>query len=335
MPALAIDIGAYSLKLVSGVSAKKPTISRVVEAPNDLGFSLPNDDEQATKLGEVIFSIINDNKLPRTNIRLSLPESAISSKVISIPPLTDAELASAIEWQAEQYIPIPKEELALQYQVLFRPAKTDKQKPMKVLLVGARKTVVERFTNMFLGIGVEPVLLETQIFSVIRSLDLATTEPPTLVANLGASTTDLGVVDQAELGFVFTNPLGGKALSKALEQEIGLDPEQAEQYKRQYGLDGTQFEGKVRQALLPAIDSLVGEISKSIRYFQSENPNGDVRRIVLSGGTSQLPGLTQYLTEKLNAEVLLADPFYDIKGEIPTTNRQAFTICMGLLMREL
>jgi type IV pilus assembly protein PilM len=335
MPALAIDIGAYSLKLVSGTPAKKPIISRVVEAPNNLGFVMPGDDEQASKLGEVIFSIINDNKLPRTGIRLSLPESAVSSKVIAIPPLSDAELASAIEWQAEQYIPIPKEELALQYQVLYRPPKTEKQKTMKVLLVGARKSVVERFTNMFLGIGIEPVLLETQIFSVIRSLDLATTEPPTLVANLGASAMDMGVVDQGELGFVFTNPLGGKALSKALEQEIGLDPEQAEQYKRQYGLDASQFEGKVRQALLPAVDSMVSEFIKSIRYFQSENPGGDVRRIVLSGGASQLPGLTQYLTEKLNAEVLLADPFYDIKGEVPTTNRQAFTISMGLLMREL
>ena len=335
MPALAIDIGSYSLKIVSGQSAKKPVIQRVVEAPNDLGYVLPTDDEQAAKLGETIFSIINDNKLPRTNIRLSLPEAAISSKVIAIPPLTDAELASAIEWQAEQYIPIPKEELALQYQVLYRPEKGNKQQPMKVLLVGARKSLVERFTNMFLGIGVEPVLLETHIFSAIRSLDLATTEPPTLVVNFGASATDMGVVDQGELSFVFTNPLGGKALSKALEQEIGLDPEQAEQYKRQYGLDPSQFEGKVRQALIPAVDGLITEISKSIRYFQSENPNGDVRRIVLSGGSAQLPGLTQYITEKLNAEVLLADPFYDIKGEVPTANRQAFTICMGLLMREL
>jgi type IV pilus assembly protein PilM len=334
MPVLALDIGSYSLKFISAEAGKKPTIARVVEVPNTLGFVIPSDDAQAQKLGELINTVINDHKLPRTGLRLSLPEALVSTKVITIPSLTDAELASAIDWQAEQYIPIPKEEVALQYQVLFRPAKDEKNQMMRVLLVGTRKAIVEKYANLFINIGTEPIILETQLFSVIRSLDLTNTDPTTMIVNFGASTTDLAVVDQGELQFVASNQIGGKVFTKALEQSLSLDAEQAEQYKRQYGLDQSQFEGKVSQALQGITNSFVAELSKSIKYYQSQNPTNPLKRIVLAGGASQLPGLTQYLTAQLTTEVLLADPFYAVKGEAPATNRQAFAVTMGLLMRE-
>ncbi len=335
MPALTLDIGSYSLKFVSGNPAHRPSIARVVEVPNTLGFAIPADDDQMQKLSEFINTAITDHKLPRTNVRLSLPEALVSTKVISIPTLTDAELASAIGWQAEQYIPIPKEEVSLQYQVLYRPPKTEKNQMMRVLLVGARKEIVERYADTLINIGTEPILLETQLFSVIRSLDIVSTDPATMVANLGASSSDLAVVDQGELQFVSSSQIGGKIFTKALEQNLNLDAEQAEQYKRQFGLDPTQFEGKVSQALNSAGQSLANEFSKAIRYFQSQSPNSSLKRIVLAGGASQLPGLTQYLSSQLAMEVLLADPFFGLKGEIPGTNRQAFAVNLGLLMREM
>lgn len=335
MPALAIDIGSYSLKFISGEVSKTPTISRVVEVPNTLGFTIPTDDEQTQKLGELINTVLNDHKLPRTNVRLSLPEALVSTKVITIPTLTDAELASAIDWQAEQYIPIPKDECSLQYQVLYRPPKTEKNQLMRVLLVGARKNVVERYADALINIGTEPVVLETQLISVIRALDVTNTDPTSLIANLGANTADVAVIDQGELQFVTTSQIGGKIFSKALEQNLSLDANQAEQYKRQYGLDTSQFEGKVAAALKGATDSLADELAKAIRYFQSQNPNSPLKRVVLAGGASQLPGLTQYLTNKLSVEVLLVDPFIAVKGEAPDINRQAYAVAMGLLMREL
>jgi Tfp pilus assembly PilM family ATPase len=118
MPALAIDIGTYSLKFISGEPSAKPKISRVVEVPNTLGFAAPSDDAQTEKLSELIDTVINDHKLPRTNVRLSLPETFVSTKVISIPVLTDAELASAIDWQAEQFIQSQGRSCS-QYQVLY------------------------------------------------------------------------------------------------------------------------------------------------------------------------------------------------------------------------
>ncbi|MCB9813652.1 MAG: type IV pilus assembly protein PilM [Pseudomonadales bacterium] len=335
MPAVALDIGTYSIKAVHAKPGKVVEVQRVVEVFNETGIALPTDDVSVAKLKELLDSFFGDNELPRNDVRLSLPETIISTKVINIPPLSDAELASAIGWQAEQHIPIPPEELSLEYQVLYRPEKRE-NKQMRVLLVGTRKRMVERYVAMFNEIGIEPSLLETQIISVIRSLQFTQEDPTTLIAHIGSSSMNLSIVMAGELKFVISQMNGGQMLTKALETSIGLDSAQAEQYKRSYGLDGSQFQGKVKEALLPAMNMLLAEIRKSVQFFVNQNPQDTVQRIVLSGGTALLPGIVQHITNELGVEVLIASPFSGAKGQVPeNVNHPAMSVCMGLLQREM
>lgn len=334
MSALAIDIGTYSIKTLSGKSGKKVDVARAVEVANPGGLAVPTDDASSEKLAELIDSTLTDHKLPRTDLRLSLPETVVSTKIISIPVLTDAELASAIGWQAEQHIPIPPEQLSLEYQVLFRPERKQKGGQMRVLLVGTRKEIVERFVDMFVMLGVEPRLLETQIFSVIRAIQFQGGDPTTLLVHIGASNMQMAVINQGELQFVTTHLSGGKVFTRALEQGINLDAQQAEQYKRTYGLDETQFEGKVSKVLMPTVEALINEMQKAITFFINQNPKLSVKRLLLSGGSSSLPGLVQLISSKLGLEVLVAAPFSNASGEIPEANHSVWTVCMGLLMRE-
>jgi len=335
MPALALDIGTYTIKAISGKPGSKPDITRVVEVFNTSGISIPADDAQFEKIGKQLQMLISDNNLPTTDVRLALPETVISTKIISLPSLSDAELASAIGWQAEQHIPIPPEELSLEYEVLYRPPKKDRTSMMRVMLIGARKSVIERYLNMFTALGIEPTLLETQILSVMRSAQFEVTDPTTLLVHIGASAVDMALVHEGQVEFVISHLSGGQVLTRALEQSIGLDATQAESYKRTYGLDEAQFQGKVRQVLLPAVHILVTEMQKAIRFFLSQRPTESVKRIVISGGTAQLPGLVQYITQELGVEVLVAAPFTPATGEIPQVNHPALTVAMGLLLREI
>lgn len=335
MPAVALDIGTYSIKAIKGKLGKQVAVERVVEVFNDTGIALPTDDVSVTKLGVLIDAVFGDNELPKNDVRLALPETVVSTKVISIPPLSDAELASAIGWQAEQHIPIPPEELSLEYQVLYRPTKKEDAQ-MRVLLIGTRKRLVERYITMFNEIGIEPTLLETHMISVIRSLQFSPQDPTTLIAHIGSSSMNLGVVHMGELQFVLSHMNGGQMLTKALETSIGLDLAQAEQYKRSYGLDGTQFQGKVKDALLTPVNLLLGEIRKSVQFFINQFPQSTVQRVVLSGGTAMLPGLVQHVTNELGVEVLVSAPFAGTTGTIPeTVNHPSMGVCMGLLQREL
>lgn len=334
MPATAIDLGTYAVKVVAGEPGPTPKITRVVEALNPFGIAVPADDLQGEQLGELLSNILSDNKLTPVDVRLSLPESIVSSKVISVPPLTDAELASAIGWQAEQHIPIPKDELSLQYKVLYRPTKTDRESLMRVLLTGTRKPLVERYVSVFVNLGIEPTILETHMLSVLRSLGITNADPPMMIVNIGATNMDIMVVASGEIQFVFTHAGAGGLLTKTLQQAVGLDGQQAEQYKRVYGLDTTQFEGKVSDALLPIVQNLAAEIQKALRYFTGQaGENNSIQRLVITGGAAQLPGLAEHFTQALGLEVLMAAPFATATGEIPTDNHQAFSVCMGLLMR--
>lgn len=335
MPAVALDIGTYSIKAIRAKTGKKIEVERVVEVFNESGIALPTDDASVAKLGQFVDSVFSDNDLPRTDVRLALPETVVSTKIIQIPPLSDAELASAIGWQAEQHIPIPPEELSLEYQVLYRPEKKEDAQ-MRVLLVGTRKRMVERYVGMFNEIGIEPTLLETHVLAVMRSLQFTPEDPTTLIAHIGSSSMNLAIVHNAELQFVISHMNGGQMLTKALETAIGLDAAQAEQYKRSYGLDGTQFQGKVKDALLPPVNMLLTEIRKSVQYFINEHPQESVQRVVLSGGSAMLPSLVQHITNELGVEVLISSPFAGVEGQIPdTVNHPAMSVCMGLLQREM
>ncbi|MBU0579120.1 type IV pilus assembly protein PilM [Patescibacteria group bacterium] len=335
MSILALDIGTYTIKAISAKPGKKITIERTVEVFNPLGVAIPSDEALGQKLSDLINSLITDYKLPQTDVRLSLPEAVVSTKLIELPVLSDAELASAIGWQAEQHIPIPPDQLSLQYQVLYRPTKEKQNnEKMRVLLVGIHRDIVERYINIFLTLGIEPRILETQILSVLRSLDIAIEEPPTLVVQMGASSTQMAMVYQGELRFVTSQMTGGQILTEALKRQINLDKQQAEEYKRTYGLDSQQFEGKVRTILLPAINILINEIKKATTFFANQNPGVSTQRVLLSGGPTLLPGLVQYITQELGVEVLVAAPFSQAEGVIPEGNHPTWTVCMGLLMRE-
>lgn len=335
MPALALDIGSYTIKAIAGKPGKSVVVDKVVETFNTNGIIIPTDDPQTEKLVETIGNLISDHKLPTTDVRLALPESIISTKIINMPRLSDAELSSAIGWQAEQYIPIPPEELTLEYKVLYRPEKADNNEQMRVLLIGTRKTLVDKFIMVFNYLGIEPTLLETQILSVVRSLHFETIDPTTLIVHMGANTTTLAVVHQGELAFVFNHMSGSQTLTKTLQSAVGLDADQAEQYKRQYGLDPSQFQGKVQTALLPAVKVLTDAMQKAIRFFINQNPTANVQRVLLSGGGVQLPGFVPHLANTLGTEVMLATPFAASSGNIPEANHAAMGVCMGLLTREM
>lgn len=145
----------------------------------------------------------------------------------------------------------------------------------------------------------------------------------------------LAVINQGELAFVFNHMNGSQMLTRALEQGVGLTTKQAEQYKRSYGLDETQFEGKVKAALLPAANVIVDALQKAMRFFANQHQEAGIQRILLSGGGVQLPGFAQYLSNQLGVEVLVVAPFANASGKTPDRNQSALSVCMGLLMREL
>jgi len=337
MSTTALDIGSYSLKALVGNPGSSPKIDEVIESLNPSGVAVPSDDMAQTKLAKVIGAFFNDYKLPSSNLRLSLPESIISTKVISIPPLSDAELASAIDWQAEQNIPIPPDDLALQYEVIYRP-KDRFKKTMQVLLVATRKSIVEKYMIMFENLGIEPTLIETQMLSLIRSLQFVADDEDTMIVDWGGSGISIAVMSGVKLQFVTHHLGGGILLTRTLEKSLGLSHKQAEAYKRTFGLNEKQLEGRIKQALLPVVMEVVDQLKRSMQFYNTNNSQKSVKRIVLAGGGANLLGLVPLITAELGVEVLLASPLSTVKTNkekvnLSQINQTVMGVVAGMMMR--
>lgn len=332
-----IDIGTYAIKAVD-LKAKGSSFEVVQAASvlNNVGQVLPVDQKTRAALVQQIYQFFQEFKFPMKNVNVAIPESFVSTKIISMPQLTDAELASAIGWQAEQYIPIPTEKLQLEYQVLFRPARGSKDQ-MRVLLVGVEKDVVERFGTLFVEAGIEITSLETQTLSLFRVLEFTKPQTTTLFVHFGAAAMDFLVYNNGELALVYTHPNGGALMTRALERGLGFETQQAEEYKRTYGLDEQKLEGKIFQVLNPVFKSFTTEIQKAMEYFSSANPGQSIKRIVCSGGAALLPNFIPMIASTLGQEVSLFSPFTNLtfrqgvnvqEGDMPT-----FSIAVGLGMK--
>ena len=332
-----LDIGTYTIKAIElKKSGKNFRVVRAAMIPNEIGRVLPVDPAERGKLMALVKKLFAEFHFPTTNVRVGLPESMVSTKIVNMPPLSDAELASAAVWQAEQYIPIPAQNLQLEYQVLYRPDKKNVSEQMRVLLVGMTKQTLEQYSTMLLECGIELIGMETNMLGLYRAVQLEPSLPTTLVVHFGASTTEMFVVHNGELAFVYAYPNGGMVLSRALERALGLDPSQAEAYKRTYGLDPAQLEGKVQGALQPVFTLFVSEMQKALQYFSGSRQGVQAKRILLSGGSAALPNAIPTIAESLPLEITLFSPFSTLKiekgVEINPLDMSAYSVVAGLAM---
>ena len=335
---IGIDLGSYAIKMARvNRNMKGGELVQLGSFYNPVGQFLPADQVQFQKLADSLRQFANEQKIKGRPVTVALPESLAYTSVISMPNLSDAELASSIHWEAEQHIPVAIDDINLEYEILYKPRKDEIGEKMRVLLVGARKDVIERLVELFQIAGVEVVGLETVLLGVYRSLKQSFGgEGAVLVVHIGAMTTDILVVLNGELVLTYTVQTGGLAFTRALEKGLELPPAQAEEYKRAYGLDQQQLEGKVRQVLLPVINILVAEIRKAIQFYQTGHMLSPVRQMVTSGGGAYLPGLTTYFAETFGYEVVLANPQESVVGKpnlkLPN-DLAAYTAAIGLANR--
>lgn len=335
-----LDIGSHALKVGQvEKSAGKYRLIALGVAPTPAGGILSEATSDLTALSESIKKLRADAKITTDNVAVALPEDKTFTRVIEVPPLTEDELASAINWEAEQYIPIPLSEVTLDYQIVSRPEE-GKDKKMEILLVAAPKQLIDKYLKVLEGTGLHPVSLETEIIAIARSV-APPDSAPTLVVDLGARATDMAIVAQGQM--VFTRSIGtaGEALTRAVASELKLEPAQAEEYKKAYGVDPRQLEGKVKGAIGPILDVMVKEMEKALEFYRSKHEDSPVKRVVLTGGTAGLPEVVSLLAQKLGIEVQLADPFArlekeeEILAKLPEGAAPLYAIAIGLALKEV
>jgi type IV pilus assembly protein PilM len=311
MPVLGIDIGTTSTKVVQlSDDSQSPRILTAGVAVTPLPGMKSESVSDLNKMAISLKKLVNDSRVTRSQVVCALPEAGVHVEVVTMPPMSEGELASAIVWEAEQFIPFQISEAELSWQVVGKPD-PNKKGQMQVLVAATPKRMVEKYLAVLTEAGLNVVAMEPESLTLSRSVGRFTDVAGSVV-DIGASGTTIMVAQHGATILSRRIPTGGDALTRSLAATLNLDPVQAEQYKRTYGLGENQLEGKVRKALTPVIEVIINEIRKVMEYYQSKNPNQKISTVILTGGGSGLPELDRYFIGALNLEVVIGDPFAGI-----------------------
>lgn len=336
-----LDLGFSSIKLVA-MSRDKDTFKLISlgSIPSPQPGLISDADADLEAVASAIKKLITATNIEEKGIVAALPESKVFTRVIDdLPYLSDSELSQAINYAAEEFIPMQLSDVNLNWQILYRSEGKEKEGKTVVLVVASPKNAVAKYIKVIQMAGLRPRALETEVIAVTRSLvGNNPFSPVTLLVQLGATTTDLCIVSQGLIWLTRSISTGGLALTRSIAQHFNFEITQAEEYKKVYGLLEDQLEGKVLDTLRPLIDIIVGESKRVIQAFEVKYQN-PIKRVVLSGGGAQMPGLVIYFANSLGLEVQEADPWYQVKKEKVMISKLAsdapsYSVAVGLAQRE-
>lgn len=335
---IGIDIGSKTIKIVEllGDKDKFSLKSAAVAAYTGLDVEHIQDEKDLVGMAEAIKKLVKESKVTGKNVNLALPESQVFTRVVRFPMLSDQEVASAIKWEAEQYIPFPIEEAVVTHQILERREQASPPEVL-VLLIAVQRALVEKYVKIISAGGLNCVAVETELMSMARCL--APVNQTAMIIDFGARSTDLAIVKNGMLSFSRSIATAGDALTRAIAQSFNVPVSQAEEYKRTYGLAKKQLEGKVGSSLEPILKILVDEIKKAIYFYQSEEKGEIPTSLILTGGSAGLPEASSYFAANLNMEVIVGNPFGRVavdQNVFKTLSAFAplYSIACGLAMRQ-
>ena len=335
-PVVGLDMGSDTVKAVILRRSRGGwTLVGAAEVPMpETGTS----DPEAT--AEALRQVFDTLRVRRGRIAAALSGHAVIVKRLSLPAMNDAELAEAIPWEAEQYIPFDLAEVQLDYQVL--PADPSRSST-DVLLVAAKKERIEERADAIVRSGRQPVILDLEAFALVNAYEANhadRNDSLTVLVHAGRTGTIVCLLEHGQLVLTRDIALGGQTHTDALMRDLNVESTTAERLKHSGrplvpGVDPEHVSSILRDVTA----QLVGEISKSIDFYRTTAPAERITRIVLSGGACEAEGLSAQLGAEFEAPVEVFDPFLKIArgGRRPSAidgTGPSYAVAVGLAMRQ-
>ena len=267
-----------------------------------------------TAVADAIRRLFESKAFKTKEVAASLSGNAVIVKKMSVPVMTAAELAESIYWEAEQYIPFDIQDVNLDYQILDPGTGSDSKGTMEVLLVAAKKEKIADYTGVISQAGRIPVVVDVDAFALQNAYEInygMDRQAVVVLLNAGASAININILTGDQSLFTRDISIGGNAYTEAVQKELNLPFDSAEQLKKGHPTDGAGFDD-VRPVLHAMNENVLLEIQKTFDFFKATASSDRIDRIVLSGGASRVDGFTQALQDRFGAPVESFDPFRKI-----------------------
>jgi len=281
------------------------------------------DDPKNTYLAENIKTLLAKNvvgKLESDHVIVGLPTGKTFSRTFTLPSGQERHIASAVEIEVDQYIPIPLASLYLDFGVIERS-----KEELTVIMSAVPRTLVDTCLNAVKSAGLTPLLTEPSINAVARVLE-ATEEGhlSTLILDIGAASTDIAVLDGGVIRVTGSVGIGGNTFTLDIAKKLGVALENAHQYKVLNGLSPGPRQAKISTALTPSLSRIAVEIRKVIRYYNERLANDrKIEQLLVVGSGANVPGIGEFFTNELVMPARVAIPWQKLDfGDLQEPNKQ-------------
>ncbi|HEY9464330.1 MAG TPA: type IV pilus assembly protein PilM [Vicinamibacterales bacterium] len=298
----------------------------------------------AGAVADAIRRVFEHNKAFKAkDVCASLSGNAVIVKKITLPVMTESELDESIFWEAEQYIPFDIQDVNLDYQILDAGTGPDSRGSMEVLLVAAKKEKIGDYTGVIAQAGRNAVIVDVDAFALQNAFDVnygLENGQIVVLLNAGASAININILQGDQSVFTRDISMGGNAYTEAVQKELDLPFDSAEQLKKGIPVDGATYE-EAQPVLHAVTENVLLEIHKTFDFFKASASTDQIDRIMLSGGASRVDGFHQMVQERFNAPVEDFDPFgavtWDAKklGGEPADMAPSAAVAVGLALRKV
>ena len=310
-PVLGLDISSTSVKLLElsrhGDRYRVETYAVRALPPNAVVEKNINDQEA---VAEVIKAMVKQSKTKLKHAAVAVAGSAVITKVIDMPAgLSDDAMETQISLEADQYIPFPLGEVAIDFEVQGESPRNPDQ--VEVLLAACRRENVEMRANVLELADLTPEKVDVEAYSMERAYELIADQledqdgQVVAIIDVGATMTTLSVLVDGKTVYTREQLFGGKQLTEEIQRRYGLSMEEAGLAKKQGGLPD-DYESEV---LGPFKEAVVQQVTRSLQFFFSASQYNDVDYIILAGGVASMDGLVGLIEEKLGTQTVVANPF--------------------------
>ncbi|MFT6285837.1 MAG: type IV pilus assembly protein PilM [Alcanivorax sp.] len=291
-------------------------------------------------VSNAIRSVVATSRTKLKTAAAAVAGSSVITKIIDMPDgLSDDDMETQLTLEADQYIPYPLEEVAIDFEVQGPSAERDNQ--VEVLLAACRRETIDSRVEAIEGAELTARIMDVEAYAMERAysliqhqLDLEE-DSTVAVVDIGATMTTLSVLNNGQTIYTREQLFGGKQLTDEIMRRYGLPLEEAGLAKKQGGLPD-DYEPEV---LEPFKDAVVQQVARSLQFFFSSSQYNDVDYIILAGGVSSMGGLPELVEDKLGTPAAVANPFAEmtvsarVNAVALSSDAPAMMIACGLAMR--
>ena len=338
-PVLGIDISSTTVKLLElsrqGGSYRVESYAVAHLPPEAV---IEKNVNQVETVGALIRDLVARSKTRIKRIAAAVSGSAVIIKTVTMPDgLSDEELEAQLAVEADQYIPYPLEEVAIDFEVLAPAANNT----VTVLLVACHQQTIDARVDALEIAGLTVGIMDVEVLAMGRALALLEKQLPgenlrsVAMVDIGASMTTLSVFSDGESVYTREQFFGDKQLTDEIMNRYGLSFEEAGLAKKQQGLP----EDYEQEVLQPFREALVQQVSRSLQFFLSSSEHASLDCIVLCGDVASISGLGELAQERLLTPVIIANPFADmtvgprVDAQALVRDAPAMMLACGLAMR--